>query len=198
MYEVKIIEPLTNGVGVRVGWATKDAALDEPVGANRNGYGFVPGTGHAVHDRQKRAYGSIAASEGDVIGCLLHIPLQKKSLEPVADDIVRYKCHPYIIVDREGEKIAQKQILRGSFIEFYVNGIPQGKHFEDIFEGTYYPCISLFTNTKDDSKVAKVEVNFGKMNDSNPWWREYTDHCFSTVVQPCANLALIQTKEDSF
>lgn len=92
VYEVKIVEPLTNGIGVRVGWATKDAPLDEPVGANRNGYGFVPGTAHAVHDRHKRVYGSLAASTGDVIGCLLHIPLQKKSLEPVAEGMWYFVC----------------------------------------------------------------------------------------------------------
>lgn len=90
VYEVKIIEPLTDGLGVRVGWVTKDAPLDEPVGANRNGYGFVAGTAHAVHDRQKRAYGSLAALKGDVIGCLLHIPLQKKSLEPVAEGMLLF------------------------------------------------------------------------------------------------------------
>lgn len=37
---------------------------------------------------------------------------------------------------------------------FYKNGVSQGIAFTDIYEGTYYPAISLYKN-------ASVKVNFG-------------------------------------
>lgn len=45
--------------------------------------------------------------------------------------------------------------VKGSYVEFFKNGISQGKAWEnEIFLGEYYPCISIY-------KAGSVTVNFG-------------------------------------
>ena len=44
--------------------------------------------------------------------------------------------------------------LTGSKIIYFKNGVSQGEGFVDIYNGTYYPCVSIH-------KSATVSVNFG-------------------------------------
>ena len=80
MYEVKI-EHLEQGMGIRVGWITKDSNLDEPVGADEHGYGYIVQSGDKVHNRKRNNYTG-SAKEGDVVGCLIHLPVPGQTFEP--------------------------------------------------------------------------------------------------------------------
>lgn len=44
--------------------------------------------------------------------------------------------------------------LKGSKIMYFKNGVSQGEAFIDIYDGAYYPAISIY-------KSATVSVNFG-------------------------------------
>jgi len=87
MFEVRL-DDLDASKGVRVGWSTKEASLDEPVGSDENGYGFVVNTGESVHKRCKRKYSS-TVSKGGVIGCLIHIPVPGRPFEPTPQGVSR-------------------------------------------------------------------------------------------------------------
>jgi len=155
----------------RVGWATRAAELQAPVGYDRHGYALRDREGCKVHDALREPYLSSslpspwstaapAATEGerdessrsapspppsikqgDVIGCYLHLPPGGRPLERTRDDIVQWKGGLYF-VDRPE---AAAGPLAGSAVAFYVNGFPLGVAFADVFEGTYYPAGSLFT-----------------------------------------------------
>jgi hypothetical protein len=86
-----------------------------------------------------------------------------------------------------------------SFMEIFVNGVSIGRaFFGEIMEGTYYPTVSLFTKSIDQSLVAKVRVNFGSAeNVKEGWLSEYTEIYFDTIVRPAAMLSHADTKEDS-
>jgi Set1/Ash2 histone methyltransferase complex subunit ASH2 len=56
--------------------------------------------------------------------------------------------------DQVPEAIRALKPLIGSKIIYYKNGIAQGEAFVDIYNGAYYPSISIH-------KTATVSVNFG-------------------------------------
>lgn len=89
--------------------------------------------------------------------------------------------------------------IDGSFMEIFVNGISIGMaFFGEIMEGTYYPTVSLFTRSIDQSLVAKVRVNFGRAeNVKEGWLSQYKELYFNTIVEPVAMLSHTETKEDS-
>ena len=69
--------------------------------------------------------------------------------------LVKFKNFNYFESLDQKKKIKQNlKVGKGSHIRFYKNGKCLGNAFQDLYEGMYYPAISLF-------KTAKVKVNFG-------------------------------------
>lgn len=69
-------------------------------------------------------------------------------------------------------ELAEKALkpVKGSYLEFFKNGVSQGRAWEDdVFGGVYYPCVSLY-------KSATVTVNFGPDFKFPP----------ATNLQPCS------------
>ena len=65
--------------------------------------------------------------------------------------LVKFKSFYYF--ESRTNKKANKDNLptplsQGSWIQFYRNGVPLGKAFENVKEGVYYPAISLFKTAK--------------------------------------------------
>lgn len=84
---------------------------------------------------------------------------------------MRYKGQLYFTED---ESPADPQPLTGSFVEFFVNGVSQGRAFTDaIKEGTYYPAVSMYTHARQ-LEPARVKVNFGETSFAYPPPRETT------------------------
>lgn len=204
MYEVIVVSDLGEGVGIRLGWSTKKSNLNEPVGANIDGYGFCVCSGRAVHDRRQHVLANATenrktVTSGDVISCVVHLAEHGRPFEPAASDIVQYKGRIHIRMYPEGTSLPKQKCIPGSFIELFVNGTSQGRAFQgSILEGTYYPTVSLFSETPDPSKVAKVKANFGMdVEGKSPWLCEYGDMYISTVTKSVSMLSHAGTQEDS-
>ena len=158
----------------RVGWATRAAELQAPVGYDKHGYAFRDREGCKVHDALREPYfekaeekaaattaaaAAAAAEEGEK-------EEQKKPLPPPPvvkqGDVVG--CYLHLppggrALERTREDIvswkgglffvdrpeAPAAPLPGSAVAFYLNGRRLGVAFEDILEGKYYPAGSLFT-----------------------------------------------------
>ena len=52
-------------------------------------------------------------------------------------------------------------------MEFFVNGVSQGRAFEGVLEGTYYPTVSLYTHPTQ-AEPARVRVNLGETPFAHP------------------------------
>lgn len=69
--------------------------------------------------------------------------------------LVKFKSHLYYEdKDNIQESLNNLKPLPGSKVYFFKNGECQGLAFEDIYQGSYYPSVSLHKN-------ATVSVNFG-------------------------------------
>lgn len=79
-------------------------------------------------------------------------------------EILPLTVHLYVIIvhlnrlyfqDEVDKTIKSLKISKGAYMEFFKNGVSQGVTWPDeIFQGAYYPCISLYKNIT-------VSVNFG-------------------------------------
>ncbi|KAH7619684.1 hypothetical protein Ndes2526B_g06665 [Nannochloris sp. 'desiccata'] len=155
-YEV-IIEQLGPTGAVRLGWSTRESEVQAPVGSDGLGYAYRSIQGSRVHEGIREEYGK-QFGEGDIVGCLLHMPAGGRPLEKTAEDVVRYRGQLYFTED---DSALEAQPLATSFIEFFVNGESQGRTFIDLIkEGTYYPSISLYTHARQ-VEAAQVKLNFG-------------------------------------
>ncbi|KAJ9506523.1 hypothetical protein QJQ45_005018 [Haematococcus lacustris] len=140
---------------VRLGWCTKKAELQAPVGFDTFGYCYRDLEGSKVHDGKRESYGQSYA-EGDVVGLLIHLPPGGRALESIDRTVSRFKGSLYYVDEPE----PKPQVLAGAAVAFSVNGVDQGVAFTDILEGTYYPAVSLYT-LPEELGGAAVTMNFG-------------------------------------
>lgn len=140
---------------VRLGWGTKRAELNAPMGFDAYGFCYRDLEGSKVLNGCRNAYGQ-AYGEGDVIGLLIHLPSGGRSLESQHNEYTKWKGKWMRIEDPEPEP----EVLAGSFALFTRNGESQGVAYRDLLEGTYYPAASLYTLPEQELGAA-VTFNFG-------------------------------------
>ncbi|GFR78426.1 Set1/Ash2 histone methyltransferase complex subunit ASH2-like [Elysia marginata] len=81
--------------------------------------------------------------------------------------LVKFKSHLYFEdKDNVSESERALRTAKGSKIMTYKNGVCSGVAFSDLFEGTYFPAISLYKN-------ATVTANFGPKFRFPPKQTEY-------------------------
>jgi Set1/Ash2 histone methyltransferase complex subunit ASH2 len=89
---------------VRLGWATRAAEINAPVGYDAHGHGLRDVDGSALHAGGRTPYASRGLSEGDVVGLLLHLPAGgRRLLEPGESRLVRYKGALYALADGDDD-----------------------------------------------------------------------------------------------
>eukprot|EP00775_Hariotina_reticulata_P001810 gene1810-2143_t len=140
----------------RIGWATKKAEINAPIGYDQYGVSYRDIQGSKVHKALREDQYGEPYGETDTIGLYLHLPEGGRSLEARSAEIVRYKGMLYQVQEEQQEP----QTLAGSVVAFTKNGQLQGVAFKDIPEGTYYPAASLFT-LPEQEQGACVQFNFG-------------------------------------
>ncbi|CAJ0565655.1 unnamed protein product, partial [Mesorhabditis spiculigera] len=117
---------------VRIGWSQPYAVLQACLGYTKFSYSWRSHKGTKFHEAHGKTYQLGGYQEGDVLGCLIHLPLDPK------------KC------------ANSAEYLPASYkdIEFFHNGKPCGVAFTDIYAGFYHPAVSIFHE-------ATVQSNFG-------------------------------------
>lgn len=155
-FEIKVTHLGETG-HCRLGWATKKAELQGPVGYDSHSFAYRDIGGVKVHKAAREPYGE-PYKQGDVIGCLLHLPEGGRAIEPDLRDkqVMSYGGIPVVEVEEEAPAAA----LTGSCVAFVRNGALQGVAFRDVAEGKYYPAGSLYT-LPEQTEGATLTFNFG-------------------------------------
>jgi Set1/Ash2 histone methyltransferase complex subunit ASH2 len=81
--------------------------------------------------------------------------------------LVRFKSHLYYEDKDASTEVDVKVVRPRSKIICFKNGVCQGVAYENIFEGTYYPTISLY-------KGSSVKLNFGPRFECPPALQDFT------------------------
>ncbi|EDV22602.1 uncharacterized protein TRIADDRAFT_58997 [Trichoplax adhaerens] len=153
------VDDLRNGeAAVRLGWSQLFGNLQAPLGYDKFSYSWRNRKGTRFHQSRGKSF-SDSFSEGDVLGFYIYLPRKEDGTllpENYKDKVlITFKGFCYYEV-RDNATEAEKKLkeLPSSKIILYKNGIRQGVAWENIFEGTYYPAVSIY-------KFAQVTLNFG-------------------------------------
>ncbi|CAH2015502.1 unnamed protein product [Acanthoscelides obtectus] len=152
------VDEMPEGSATRMGWGQDYANLQAPLGYDKFGYSWRSKKGTKFHESHGKHYSS-GYGEGDTLGFMIVLPQNNstKLLQNTYKDrpLVKFKSHLYYEdKDNVQERLKSLKPLPGSKILFFKNGECQGVAFEGIYQGAYYPTISLHKNVT-------VSVNFG-------------------------------------
>ncbi|XP_074647250.1 set1/Ash2 histone methyltransferase complex subunit ASH2-like isoform X2 [Tubulanus polymorphus] len=157
-FEVNLDE-LPAESATRIGWSQHLGNLQAPCGYDKFSYSWRSRKGTFFHQSRGKHY-SEEYGEGDVLGFYIELPWPtdaSKLLPTVYKDkpLVKFKNNLYYEEkDYVSETEKNLKVLKNSKIIFFKNGKSQGMVCDDIYEGNYYPTVSLYKN-------ATVTMNFG-------------------------------------
>ncbi|KAF2352877.1 SPRY domain [Trinorchestia longiramus] len=154
-----IITEQPDGSHVRLGWAQQLANLQAPLGYDKFGYSWRSRKGTVFHESHGKHYADEGFQKDDVLGVLIHLPDTNpvSVLPPTYKDkpLVKFRSHLYYEdKDDIAGGIKQLKPVKGSYIQFFKNGKSPGIAYKDIYNGVYFPSLSLY-------RSITVAVNFG-------------------------------------
>lgn len=144
----------------RIGWSQLYGNLQAPLGYDKFSYSWRSKKGTKFHESRGKHYSNGYAT-GDVIGFFISLPRNDRHpagfLPATYKDkaLIKFKSHLYFEEKDHVDK-AEKNLkpVPGSQVKFYKNGVCQGVAWQEIYDGAYYPAVSLYKN-------ATVTINFG-------------------------------------
>mmetsp|Transcript_38544 Transcript_38544/g.53516 ORF Transcript_38544/g.53516 Transcript_38544/m.53516 type:complete len:327 (+) Transcript_38544:142-1122(+) len=166
-FEVEVVHLGATG-HARVGWCSKRADIQAPVGCDKHGYCYRDIDGSKLHAGVREVYGTEGYGEGDTVGLFINIPEKPKSEdedlkeglveEEKEKDLVRWRGGTFEVVPKEAEEVVEE--VPGSAVGFSKNGVFQGVAFRNLPRIPYFPSASLFTLPSPE-RLAEVKFNFG-------------------------------------
>ena len=129
------------------------ATIEAPVGFDEFGYSYRDKTGDKVHLSFPAPYGE-PYGPGDVIGLLLELPERRRPLceNRRVRTVIVVKGTLYF--EEHSKRPEKLPVSTGSKMTFFKNGVSQGVAFRDLYQGDYFPAVSLY-------RGGHVTVNFG-------------------------------------
>lgn len=174
----------------RIGWSQKLGNLQAPLGYDKFGYSWRSKKGTRFHQSKGKHY-SDGYTVGDKLGFYIHYPKGEQKCHLAEDTckdsaLIKFKTFFYF-EEKDDVEAAEKQLTpaAGSYLEFFKNGVSQGKVYQDeLFHGEYYPCVSIYKN-------ATVRLNFGPDFECPPpadvKYQPVSDREFESVIEASLN-----------
>ncbi|XP_031557169.1 set1/Ash2 histone methyltransferase complex subunit ASH2-like [Actinia tenebrosa] len=186
------VEDMPDDSATRLGWSRLYGNLQAPLGYDRFSFSWRSKKGTRFHESRGKHYSDSGYTVGDVLGFFIYLPDNNRHpstfLPSTFKDraLIKFKNYLYFEEkDQVDEAIKKLATLSGSKIKFYKNGVCQGVAFEDIFDGEYYPAISIYKN-------ATVKINFGPYFQFPP-----TDEEFRPMSERAGDIMVEQALADS-
>ncbi|KAL4664100.1 hypothetical protein H8957_013379 [Semnopithecus entellus] len=158
--------------------------LQAPLGYDKFSYSWRSKKGTKFHQSIGKHYSS-GYGQGDILGFYINLPEDTETAKSLPDTykdkaLIKFKSYLYFeekdFVDKAEKSLKQTP---HSEIIFYKNGVNQGVAYKDIFEGVYFPAISLY-------KSCTVSINFGpcfKYPPKDLTYRPMSDMGWGAVVE---------------
>uniref|UniRef100_A0A672ZRU1 Ash2 like, histone lysine methyltransferase complex subunit n=1 Tax=Sphaeramia orbicularis TaxID=375764 RepID=A0A672ZRU1_9TELE len=157
-FEVSI-DDMPPETAARLGWSQPLGNLQAPLGYDKFSYSWRSKKGTRFHQSLGKHYSS-GYGQGDTLGFFIELPDETETAKALPDTykdkaLIKFKSYLYF-EEKDYVDKAEKSLktMTPSRMVFYKNGVSQGVAFENLFEGIYFPAISLY-------KSCTVSVNFG-------------------------------------
>ncbi|XP_040202182.1 set1/Ash2 histone methyltransferase complex subunit ASH2 isoform X1 [Rana temporaria] len=183
-YFEMFIDDLPPDTAARLGWSQALGNLQAPLGYDKFSYSWRSKKGTKFHQSIGKHY-SEAYGQGDTLGFYICLPDETETAHAMPDTykdkaLIKFKSYLYFeekdFVDKAEKNLKQTP---GSEIVFFKNGVNQGVAYKDVFEGVYFPAISLY-------KGCTVSINFGphfKYPPKDLSFRPMSDMAWTAVVE---------------
>ncbi|XP_077326098.1 set1/Ash2 histone methyltransferase complex subunit ASH2 [Lithobates pipiens] len=178
------IDDLPPETAARLGWSQALGNLQAPLGYDKFSYSWRSKKGTKFHQSIGKHY-SDSYGQGDTLGFYICLPDETETAHAMPDTykdkaLIKFKSYLYFeekdFVDKAEKNLKQTP---GSEIVFFKNGVNQGVAYKDVFEGVYFPAISLY-------KGCTVSINFGphfKYPPKDLSFRPMSDMAWTAVVE---------------
>ncbi|GAB5570314.1 set1/Ash2 histone methyltransferase complex subunit ASH2 isoform X1 [Prionailurus iriomotensis] len=178
------VDEMPPDTAARLGWSQPLGNLQAPLGYDKFSYSWRSKKGTKFHQSIGKHYSS-GYGQGDVLGFYINLPEDTETAKSLPDTykdkaLIKFKSYLYFeekdFVDKAEKSLKQTP---HSEIIFYKNGVNQGVAYKDIFEGVYFPAISLY-------KSCTVSINFGpcfKYPPKDLTYRPMSDMGWGAVVE---------------
>ncbi|MBN3296925.1 ASH2L methyltransferase, partial [Amia calva] len=157
-FEVSI-DDMPAETAARLGWSQPLGNLQAPLGYDKFSYSWRSKKGTRFHQSIGKHY-SDGYSQGDILGFFIELPDGTETAKALPDTykdkaLIKFKSYLYF-EEKDYVDKAEKSLkaMPPSRMIFYKNGVNQGVAYENLFEGMYFPAISLY-------RSCTVSVNFG-------------------------------------
>ncbi|XP_055151958.1 set1/Ash2 histone methyltransferase complex subunit ASH2 isoform X1 [Symphalangus syndactylus] len=178
------VDEMPPDTAARLGWSQPLGNLQAPLGYDKFSYSWRSKKGTKFHQSIGKHYSS-GYGQGDILGFYINLPEDTETAKSLPDTykdkaLIKFKSYLYFeekdFVDKAEKSLKQTP---HSEIIFYKNGVNQGVAYKDIFEGVYFPAISLY-------KSCTVSINFGpcfKYPPKDLTYRPMSDMGWGAVVE---------------
>ncbi|XP_056288307.1 set1/Ash2 histone methyltransferase complex subunit ASH2 isoform X2 [Pseudoliparis swirei] len=153
------VEEMPPDTAARLGWSQPLGNLQAPLGYDKFSYSWRSKKGTRFHQSIGRHYSS-GFGPGDTLGFFIELPDGTETARALPDTykdkaLIKFKSYLYF-EEKDYVDKAEKSLksMSSSQMIFFKNGVSQGVAYENLFEGMYFPAISLY-------KSCTVSVNFG-------------------------------------
>uniref|UniRef100_A0A8C4DQR5 Ash2 like, histone lysine methyltransferase complex subunit n=1 Tax=Dicentrarchus labrax TaxID=13489 RepID=A0A8C4DQR5_DICLA len=153
------VEDMPSETAARLGWSQPLGNLQAPLGYDKFSYSWRSKKGTKFHQSIGKHYSS-GYGQGDTLGFFIELPDTTETSKALPDTykdkaLIKFKSYLYF-EEKDYVDKAEKSLksMTPSRMIFFKNGVSQGVAFENLFEGLYFPAISLY-------KSCTVSVNFG-------------------------------------
>ncbi|KAM4720388.1 set1/Ash2 histone methyltransferase complex subunit ASH2 isoform 2-T2 [Anableps anableps] len=153
------VDDMPPDTAARLGWSQPLGNLQAPLGYDKFSYSWRSKKGTRFHQSIGKHYSS-GYGQGDTLGFFIELPDETETAKALPDTykdkaLIKFKSYLYF-EEKDYVDKAEKSLksMSPSRMLFYKNGVNQGVAFENLFEGIYFPAISLY-------KSCTVSVNFG-------------------------------------
>ncbi|XP_070706561.1 set1/Ash2 histone methyltransferase complex subunit ASH2 [Pempheris klunzingeri] len=153
------VDDMPPETAARLGWSQPLGNLQAPLGYDKFSYSWRSKKGTRFHQSIGKHYSS-GYGQGDTLGFFIELPDGTETAKALPDTykdkaLIKFKSYLYF-EEKDYVDKAEKSLkaTSPSRMIFYKNGVSQGVAFENLFEGLYFPAISLY-------KSCTVSVNFG-------------------------------------
>ncbi|MEQ2175276.1 Set1/Ash2 histone methyltransferase complex subunit ASH2, partial [Goodea atripinnis] len=147
-FEVTVDE-MPPDTAARLGWSQPLGNLQAPLGYDKFSYSWRSKKGTRFHQSMGKHYSS-GYGQGDTLGFFIELPDETETAKALPDTykdkaLIKFKSYLYF-EEKDYVDKAEKSLkpMNPSRMLFYKNGVNQGVAFENLFEGLYFPAISLY------------------------------------------------------
>uniref|UniRef100_A0A672I967 Set1/Ash2 histone methyltransferase complex subunit ASH2 n=1 Tax=Salarias fasciatus TaxID=181472 RepID=A0A672I967_SALFA len=185
------VDDMPPDTAARLGWSQPLGNLQAPLGYDKFSYSWRSKKGTKFHQSMGKHYSS-GYSQGDTLGFFIELPDETETAKALPDTykdkaLIKFKSYLYF-EEKDYVDKAEKSLNLSIFylfcfqMIFYKNGLNQGVAYENLFEGLYFPAISLYKSCTVRRHPPRLRLCLHLSSMSDMGWGAVIEHTLADML----------------